>query len=412
MMPRSCRVPSHPSSLDNVGDKAVLASITEILQRNKAPYCIARFADSQARPPPQRPAVPPVPPAIVLPPTARCSPPSKDAAAWREPRADTRARICATLPFGRTPAPAPAAPADAPAAAGLAAWSVERVCAWLAELELDDYVEAFRHQRVTGRMLARMTDAHLQAHLGVTTKPVRRMMLASLAALMGGAATARLCAAHQQEIAYVCIADQTAMCTQCVASAPAARPPTPLLAAQAELDAALAAMAQQLAAHVAEGVETVIDIAEHQLHLAQTAEDACAAAAAFFHKVTAQIEAEHARVQAELCAAKDRVAALLAADRARCEEAVRACQEAARNVAAAAQQADVADAASWSAATAARRAGDAALQQPWAHAHGQAGAAWCAVRAVPTAADDAIAGAMALLARAIRIDTVPAGPPR
>ena len=148
---------------------------------------------------------------------------------------------------------------------------------------------------------------------------------------------------------------------------------------QARVVAQLADMARRVDAHRAEGVETVVDIAEHQQHLADSAQDACDRAEAYFESLLSAIKKECDCVMANIAAMQREAEELLDADASKTARAVQACNDSAAAVAAASQSLDVGDPENYRAAMAALQGGEAVTVQQWDHAYGRAGAAWACV---------------------------------
>ena len=246
-------------------------------------------------------------------------------------------------------------------------------------------------------MLAMLTDRQLEHWLGIKSQRTRLPLLADIHKLIGGAVAPRLCAEHQQEIESICCTDQTVTCAQCVATAHAGPGHTieALLDAQARVATQLADITRRLDAHRAEGLATVIDIAEHQLHFKDSAEQACADIDAYFSKLHAAVAAAQGRAENTVAETHREFTALLGGDRTAAETATIECRNTGEAVAAVAAQLDVGDATSYRAAVAALQRGETALGRGWAHAHGQAGASWPRVH---VRADEAAATTIMLAA--------------
>uniref|UniRef100_A0A7S2NIP7 SAM domain-containing protein n=1 Tax=Haptolina brevifila TaxID=156173 RepID=A0A7S2NIP7_9EUKA len=109
----------------------------------------------------------------------------KAAHATEEPVVTTTEVVVEATPTPAAPSAVVAAvtAAAAPPTAGVAAWKVADVCAWLDTIELGEHGSAFKTHSINGKMLLALSDQDLYASLNIVSPLHRKKLLMEIASL-------------------------------------------------------------------------------------------------------------------------------------------------------------------------------------------------------------------------------------
>lgn len=149
----------------------------------------------------------------------------------------------------------------------------------------------------------------------------------------------------------------------------------------------LTSLSLKVAAHAANGIETVVDIVEHEIYLKTSAEEACEEAHQLFEHLIMEISQQRIAVLSRIESVTTQLAASLKVDRVRLEVRIKACQRLFARLECLSRSGTIRESSfpttedlpRFVEFAAAADEGHQLLQCSWEHTHGRAGMPWQAV---------------------------------